>query len=205
MYSRIVGALFFPGGVYAAYNTRDAVMKWSGLGEVKAQYNLTELARMNAGINDVTATLLFGQNPDVALRTIMESDKSNRNELRFDRIYNSVHFVPLDSNGIRLLKMLTLPDWKEKLLSALFNKSQRSYNLGAIEYDAIVNEKIILSHLDSDIARLIRFREALNYQSQTADVLCFPWQVKFLRAYLDKDVGIRELDMDTVETALKIQ
>ena len=65
MYSRIVGALFYPGGVYAAYNTRDAVMKWSGLGEVKTQGHLLELARMNAGLNDVHAALLFGQNPDV--------------------------------------------------------------------------------------------------------------------------------------------
>ena len=203
MYSRIVGALFYPGGVYAAYNTRDAVMKWSGLGEVKTQGHLLELARMNAGINEVHAALLFGQAPDVALRTILDSDKSRRTELRFDRTYNNIHFISLDKNGVRLLKMLTLPDWNEKLLSALFDDSQRSFNRGAMEYDAIVNDRIILSHLDSDIARLIRFRDAISYRTEPADVLCFPWQVKFLRAYLGEDIEIRELEMDTAESALR--
>ncbi len=31
MYTRIVVAVFYPGGVYAVYNTRGAVMKWSGM------------------------------------------------------------------------------------------------------------------------------------------------------------------------------
>ena len=203
-YTRIVGALFYPGGVYAVYNTRGAVMKWSGRGEVKSKGNLQELARMNAGLGEVSAALLLGHSPEVALATILESDKSLRPDLRFDRIYTRIHFIPLDQNGVRLLKILTIPDWKEKLLCALFENHQRSYDRGVMEYDAIVGNSIILSHLDGDIARLIRFREALTGQNLSYEIISFPWQTGFLRSYLGMGAGIRELGMDEVEAALGI-
>ena len=204
MYSRIIGALFYPGNVYAVYNARGAAMKWSGTGEVKMQGNLLEIARMNAGISDTPAALLFGKNQDIALKTILESDKNRRLVLRFDHIYKSIHFIPLNEYGIRLLKILITPDWNEKLLQALFENTQRSFNRGVMEYDAIVNGRIILSHLDGDIARLIRFREALYYRSESADVISYPWQTAFLRNYLDGFAVIRELTMDKVEDALGI-
>jgi hypothetical protein len=202
-YTRIVGALFFQGGAYAVYNTRDALMKWSGLGEVKALYNLIELARMNAGFGDVSAALLCGQSADIALRTVLESDKSRRPELRFDKIYKNIYFIPLDQNGVRMVKMLVVPNRNEKLLDALFDNNQRSYNLGSVEYDALVDGRMILSHLDGDIARLIRFREALHSRTQPADVLCFPWQTRFLKSYLGELAGLRELKQETVEAALR--
>jgi len=203
-FTRITGALFYPGGCFTVYNTRDAVMKWSGLGEVKTLENLLELTRMNAGLDEVSAALLLGQSMDSALKTILESDKSRRSQMRFDRIYTRIYFIPLDQNGVRLLKMLISPDWNEKLLGALFNSSQRSYDRGRMEYDAIVDGRMVLSHLDGDIARLIRFREALCDQAGPADVLCYPWQTEFLRSYLGEAVGIRELDMGTVESALEM-
>jgi hypothetical protein len=203
MYTRIVGALFCPNGVFAVYNTRNAVMKWSGRGEIKALNNLLELARMNAGIEDVSSALLFGEDAGVALKTVLESDRRRKPELRFDRIYPNIHFVPLDRNGARLLKILVSPNRNEKLLSALFDGNQRSYGRGSMEYDAKVDGRMILSHLDGDIARLIRFREALDSRIGPADVLCYPWQVGFLKAYLDGRAGLRELKMDTVEAALR--
>lgn len=201
-FTRIVGALFSPGGAYAVYNTRDAVMKWSGVGEVKARANLGELARMNAGVLEITSAILFGQNEDVALRTILESDKTRRQDLRFDRVYHKLHFIPLDANGIRLLRILISPDWNERLLDAIFDPAQRSYNRGNMEYDATVDGRKILSHLDGDLSRLIRFREGLTSQTELADVLCFPHQTGFIKEYVGELAGIRELELDAVESAL---
>ena len=204
MYTRIIGALFYPGDVYAVYNTRGAVMKWSGRGEIKTHGNLLELARMNAGLGTLSSEILFGHNPETALTTVLESDKSRRSELRFDRIYNTIHFIPLDQNGVRLLKILVTPDWNEKLLTALFENNQRSYNRGAMEYDAIVDNTIILSHLDGDIARLIRFREAMASQELPYEIICYPWQTGFLKSYLGQTTRVRELSTEQVEAALGI-
>ena len=179
-------------------------MKWKGAGEVKALCSLQELARLNAGLGGAPSALLFGKNADTALTTILESDKSRKPELRFDRIYPHTHFIPLDGNGMRLLRTLILPDWNGKLLASLFDPGQRSYDKGAMEYDAIVEGRVVLSHLDSDIARLIRFREALAYKPEPAVVLCYTWQAGFLRAYLGGRALIRGLEMDAVEAALSL-
>jgi hypothetical protein len=154
MFTRIIGALFYPGGCYAIYNIRDAVMKWGGTGELKAALSLLELARMNAGLDSASAAMLFGASYETAVNTLLESEKSKRRDTAFDQIYPNIHFVPQDSNGIRLIKILTLPSWREKLLSVLFDAVERTYGQAHIECDAIVSGVYVLSHLDSDIARL---------------------------------------------------
>ena len=79
--------------------------------------------------------LLLGESMDVALRTLQES-KIRGVELRFDRIYPHIHFIPMNQQGSRLLKILTLPDWNEALLSAIFPAEWRAIGPGTMEYDA---------------------------------------------------------------------
>jgi len=201
-FTRIVGALFYPSGVFAIYNTRDTVMKWSGMGEFKTAHYLLELTRMNAGLNDFPSAMLLGNNPNIALQTLIESDKSRRLEMRFDRIYQHIHFIPLDQDGIRLMKILTTPDWNEKILSVLFTPEMRPAGYGFMEYDAYWNKTYIYSHLDSDIARLVRFKEALVTQEDQFEVLCYSWQTVFLEKYLGERVVIKQLEMDMLEKSL---
>ena len=207
IFTRMTGLLFYPGGTYAVYNTRESVMKWSGLGEIKARQELSEIVRMNAGFTEVTSALLFGVNEDIALRTLIESDKSLKRHIRFDRIYQSIHFVPLNRDGIDLLKILTFPDWHEKLMNMLFTQEIRPKGYGSFEYDAYRENRYYYSHLDGDIARLIRLKEALQSQEQSLgvfEVLCFPWQFQFLKEYFDKSVTLRQIDMPKVLNALGI-
>ena len=202
IFTRLTGALFAPGVCYAVYNTRGAAMKWSGMGEFKTAQHLTEVARMNAGLGRVERALLLGERMEVALQTLMESDTSKRMELRFDRIYPHIHFIPMDEQGIRLLKILTLPDWHEQMLSAVFPAELRVPGPGVIEYDALREGTFILSHLDGDIARLVRLRQALECSDTPFEVLCFPWQADFLHQYLGGRVRLREIAMDALEDAL---
>ena len=202
MFTRMVGALFTGPECYALYNTRDAVMKWSGMGEFKTLHSLTETARMNAGINRIDSAILYGQSGIVALKTLLESEKSRHMEFRFDSIYRHIHFISMDGYGIRQLRILSVPDWNEKLLDLLFEPEDRSYNKGLFEYDAYVNGVYILSHLDGDIARLIRFKEAVQTQTGQFEVLCFPHQMHFLREYLEPHIAIKTIAMDTIEAEL---
>lgn len=202
MFTRIVGALFNSRGYYAVYNTRAAAMKWSGMGEFKAMHHLMELARMNAGLDTPPSALLLGVDADTALQTLMESDKSHRMEMRFDRIYSHVHFVPMTQDGIRLLRILVLPDWKERLLGALFPPEMRPKGYGLMEYDAYFEGKYVYSHLDSDIARLVRLHNALDNSQYAFEVLCFPWQTGFLKSYLGDRVTLKEIGMDALEESL---
>lgn len=202
MFTRMTGALFAPGCCFAVYNTRDAVMKWSGMGEFKARYSLIELARLNAGISEVDSAILFGRSGETALKTLLESDKSRRLEFGFDSIYRHIHFISMDADGIRQLRLLAAPDWKRRLLDLLFEPEDQSFDRGLFEYDACIHGVYVLSHLDGDIARLIRFREAIESQNGRYEVLCFPHQTHFLREYLGGLASIKTIGIDPVEAEL---
>lgn len=201
-FTRMVGALFACGTCYAMYNTRSATMKWSGKGEFKARDSLRDLSNMNAEISIVNSAILIGQSGTVALNTILESDKSQKQEFRFDSVYDHIYFIPLNEDGIRQLRFLTVPDWKEKILNMLFDPEERSYNRGRFEYDAIVDDVYIYSYLDADIARLMRLHETLSALKRDVVVLCFAYQVSFLREYFGPMVELKVIDFDTVEDEL---
>ena len=201
-FTRMVGALFSCGTCYAMYNTRSATMKWSGKGEFKARDSLRDLSNMNSEISIVNSAILLGQSGTVALNTIVESDKSQKQEFRFDSVYDHIYFIPLNEDGIRQLRLLTVPDWKEKILNLLFDPEERSYNRGRFEYDAIVDDVYIYSYLDADIARLMRLHETLSAQKRDVVVLCFAYQVAFLREYFGPLVELKVIDFDAVEDEL---
>lgn len=206
MFTRMVGAIYSGSVCYAVYNTRNAVMKWNGMGEFKTLHSLIETGRLNAGISQVDSAILFGESDSAAMNTLLTSDKTKRLEFRFDAVYQHIHFVPMNDCGIRQLRILMLPDWNRKLLDLLFDPKTQSNDQGSFEYDAYINGIYILSHLDGDIARLIRFREAIAAQPGIkAELLCFPYQAAFLHEYLGRLATIRTIDINLVEAELGLE
>lgn len=205
MFTRVVGALFTEDNVYAVYNTRDAVMRWSGLGEFKTYHHVTDIARMNAGITEFDSAILFGSDASVALQTLLESDKSQRKEMRFDSIYRHVHFVPLARQGKPLLRLFSRLGWREELQQMVFPEEMRIKGHTFMELDAMYNGTYIMNHLDCDIARLIRFHDAAKGTPDTRfEVIAYPWQVEFLKRYLLPDISIKVIDEATLTRNLHL-
>ena len=202
MFTRLTGVIFNNKSCYAVYNTRNAVMKWSGMGEFKTLHSIIEAGRLNAAVTAADSAILFGESDRIALETLLASDKTKRFEFRFDSIYRHVYYVPMNDAGIAQLKILSVPDWNRKLLELLFDAEDLSNNAGLFEYDAYVNGVYILSHLDGDIARLIRFKQALAAQQVTSEILCFPHQTHFVREYMGNVVRCKEIKLDSVLSEL---
>lgn len=205
-YTRMTGVLFTPGEAKVVYNLRNSMMKWNGDSEIKTRISITDIARMNARVQEVYAAVMFGRSYDVAM-SMMERDAEMKRPLRFDTAYRQVHFIPQTEMGIRQLRLLLLPEWREKMLGVMFADETRSYERGMFEYDAYVDGVYILTHFDGDLARLIRFREAMSDKTLLAksQILCFEEQVPFLRECLPKQTIIRVLDMQLLEEALGLQ
>ena len=83
-FSRITGALFYPGGCYAVYNGRDYLMNRNGRGESKTRLILTEIGRMNALVEEVTSAILLGKDYSSADGTGRSLNGIERAERRFD-------------------------------------------------------------------------------------------------------------------------
>lgn len=202
-FSRMVGALFSGDSCYALYNTRDAAMKWSGMGEFKTQQNLKSIAGANAQISIVDSALLFAESDSVALDTLLEIGKNRRKDNRFDAIFRHVHAIPMNDYGVRLLRLFCVPDWNEKILDYLFDPRERSYNQGRFEYDACVDGVYVYSFLDCDIARLPRLRSALcNQPDLTVEILCYPEQLSMLQAYMGKLASLKVIELAQIEEEL---
>ena len=206
-FTRMIGALITDERCFVVYNTRGSVMKWSGMGEFKALTALTELCKINFNKPEIVSAILLGASDRVALETVIASDTERRAELKFDAIYKQVYFVPLNEFGLRLMRIITLPDSDETIKELLFESTDRSYDLGQFEYDAYIDGVYILSHLNGDIARLIRFKKAAADPKRDGrfEVVCFPEQAGFVTEYVGQYAAVRTIDMDLLESELEME
>ena len=205
-FSRITGAVFAGGECYAVYNTRSSVMKWSGKGETKTMVNLKQLSIVNSGVDpDRLPVLFFGASQEVAFRSMLSMRKATNVRLRFDMFAPRIHFIPLNRYGARFLKFISIPNWQERILNLLFDDENRSFNRGRFEYDAKIGGIYILSHLDSDICRLNRFREAIIFFEDNKakyEVLCFEWQYDFVKKFMGELAKVTPVPFDEFDEEL---
>ena len=179
-------------------------MKWNGIGEFKAMHSLAGLGRMNAGAEAIDTALLLGKDDHTALQTLLATDSGEANEFRFDAIYRHIHFIAMDKNGIFHLKLLSLSGWRDSLMELLFEEEERCHEKGMFEYDAFIDGVYIFSYLDSDIARLLRFRSVVIHYNFHCEVLYFPCQLMFLKEYLGDAVSYKTIEMDLVAEGMGI-
>lgn len=202
-FSRLAGALFYPGGAYAVYHSRNSVMNWNGDGEQKTKNYLSELARWNSKVPEFTRAILLGDDYELAERTLKAIDSVKKDKTKFSKIFEFLHFIPTNDFGNRLLKILITPDWKEKLLDLVFDYEDRGNDANRIECDAVENGVYVLSFLDSDIVRLNRARTTLkNDPTIKLEIVCFPEQRKFLQQLLGKQVKLRFVELKEIEEGL---
>ena len=119
--------------------------------------------------------------------------------------YTNIFFISMDDFGVRLLRILTLPTWYERLQQGLFRREVRSFGKGSFTYDAYQNGIFSLSFLDGDLWRLFRFREAILSREGNFCVYCFHEQVDFLRRYLGDRIRLATVSIESVERVFKIE
>lgn len=198
-FSRLVGAVVYPGDCYTVFNSRDALMKWSGNGESKARDYLSIAFSRATVENQITSAILFGRDYLVALRTLEEAQHRRRYDLRFDNVYRHIHFIPMNAFGIKQLKTITMEKWRGLHRYMLYGDDGLEDAYRTIEYDAIIDGKYCLSHLDGDLCRLIRVKEALKERPDIQYVItCYPEQLSMVKEYMNEFRGRGRLSFPTV-------
>ena len=154
------------------YNLRDEMMNWSFGGEVKAEVDIRRIARMNTAKNpekDKTPCIMFARNAKAVFDTIAncktrQSKKDANGKWKsiriqtIEKVYSSLHYLPLDGLGARLLKIITQPNHVKRILRAVYTESEIGQRAKMFEYDGIIEDTVYsLCHLDGDIRRLIAF------------------------------------------------
>ncbi|MBQ8240651.1 MAG: hypothetical protein IJZ38_07415 [Bacteroides sp.] len=207
-YTRIAGAVVYPGGVYAVYNTRDEAMLWRGKGEEKTQVLLSDIFRTRGFRSEVDAAILFGKDFRAAAITLEDAFRRRYSKAGLDRIYKHLHFIPMNPAGIKMLEMITTEDWNTRMKQAVYGDTADWGWIRGLEADVMMDGVYHYSHLDGDLCRLIWFRSSLRRWPEESFALdCFPEQVPYLKEYLgdywDKgNLKVNLYDLDALHTHL---
>lgn len=200
-YIRMVGAILCQAGMYEVYNSRAEVMEWYGQGEDKIIQTMIDICIYNFPIEERHHAIILGNDYEVALQTLRRFDSGDK-YVRLDYLgYESMHFLPMDPSGLKLMQIMMLKDWKQKLLRLVFEKRYLP-DIKTFQYDARIDGTYILSFLDSDILKLSAFYKTVTQEGISWEVACFDTQVPFLREYLGKEAIIRPLPLDQIHKQL---
>lgn len=214
-FTRIMGALFSPGGVYCVYNTNKGLMKWNSQGEGKAQVLVEDIVNQNlkeykSKLFEANSAIMFGKGMEPALEMLISNggkrDSNGFEMLSFDNTYRNIFYLTLDDNGRRQLNIMTKKNWHDILKEEIFPEEYINFKYSNIDCDAIDknNNKYILMFFDGNVGRLKRFKQA-SYDSakNNFEVLCFSWQANFIKEYMEDNVTCRILSIDDIEEIFK--
>lgn len=209
-FTRILGTLYSPGGIYCLYNTNKGLIKWHKQGEQKAQVLVEDITNMNYdysfGINpQISNSVIFGKDQKIILDILSPNDgKRDVNGfelLSFDNTYDNIYYITLDEYGIKQLAILLEENWKDKLKKVIFPSDilKNNTNYSTIDCDVFDkdNNNFILMFFDGNIARLRRFKEAIyGVKNRTFQVLCFPWQEEAVKEYMNNMAEITVINYE---------
>lgn len=203
-YARFTGLLFYRTGCYTVYNTGEAVMKMTDEGERKVQLELADLCALNTQYDNLRSCLFLGRDYPVALKILNSLDDVSNSSKTFFTVYHSIHFIPVNDFGVRLIRILTQPNGLQTILKKVFRGKNLSGGAGDFPYDAEGDGVFYLNFLDGDINKLRRFRQYVP-ENVNWCVVSYPEQLAFLQEYLGTNARIKLIEISMVEKLLRIE
>ena len=200
-YLRMVGAIFSQAGMYEIYNSRGEVLEWYGQGEDKIIRTMDDVCKYNFRIPERHRAIILGQNYDVAIETIRRFEAGDKYVQLDYTGYESMHFLPMDKNGLKLLQIMMVMNWERKLTSLIFEPRYLPKDKHFL-YDARIDDTYVLSFLDSDILKLSAFLKTVTQEEVAWEVACFDVQLPFLRKYLGDDAVINPIPLKVIHKQL---
>ena len=212
-YILTLGAVMTKHRYYSVYNTRNEPMHWNGEGEGKASYLIGSIASHNSALKWNTSCIMFANNGQVVLDSIKQSRVKRSVKGANGRwykeapvsimdVYSSVYYIPLDENGIRLLRILLVEDYRKKITETFFTKEQMNHSYN--NFDAIKDGKLYFNHLDSDMKKLVYLYEYMTYHKLTGNILCYNFQLSYLQVYFGNKASYYVCKLDVIEERLRL-
>lgn len=215
-FTRYTGICFSDGCCYMAYNTRKQVMKWSDTGELKAQIDVDNIARLNAGIRKETDSIFLFGAPEITLKYLKLAEKSGFPDNGLFHLYHHIHFIPMNDFGIRLLNLFKISGWQDRIFHMLNGIDPLESNTDYIPLDftrQVDSDTVYgFSFMDGDLARLFRFCDSAADPSirngRTLAIYCLNEQKAFCEAAVRQfnipDIAVLSTDIRIISSALRL-
>ena len=205
--SRTIGILLAPECIYAVFCTGGALMKWEYRTELKVKALLSYHA--SRGILSGTETgyhpdtpikaLIIGEGMDTALKLMESTGGFQKSYFYLDSSFDYFHYIPDDSTGVTMLKLLCSPALLKGLRTLLLSDLHPPCADYGLEHDAVSDGLPVLLAFDFDMLRLSRFRTALSLRGLTGCLICFDFQKPVLQQYFGEAATIETIDLKKFE------
>lgn len=200
------GMIVTPWQVYTTYGYHSRYQEWSRKGEIKA-YTFTNYVLTNhdyKGSHTPHAIMLL-KSYTLAIDILENSGRKTEVISGFNTIetvYDRIHLIPLDSNGTKTLKLLTIKDYNKELSGQIFEKSMIVNNESdhySVDCDATYEAETsegkkvrvyIMLGFDGEVKRLKGFKAAALSQNGIYQIICHTYQAEIYKQYYKDAVTV---------------
>lgn len=207
--SRSMGILLAQECIYVLFYTGTAPIKWEYRTELRiktflafhaSRGILSKGAAVPYYLPDTPIKALFiGNGMGTALKLMESSGGPQKSYFYLDSSFDYFHYIPDDSAGVTMLKLLCSPALSMSLRGLLLSDLQPPCPDYGLEHDAISDGIPVLLAYDFDMLRLSRFRTALSFHGLTGNLICFDFQKPVLQQYFGETAAIETIDLKKFE------
>lgn len=195
--SRSMGILMAPQCVYVLYNTGSGVLKWEYKTEVRLNAFLQHYLQNYPynGHPNIRA-IMSGTDMEMAYRLLTSTGGYKKSLFMLDTSFEHFHYIPNDTQGEVLLKLLTNPKLMAALNKLLLSDLEPRRDDLPIEHDAMdASGNPALLAYDFDMQRINRFNTGLNVYGRSGSLICFDFQLPVLEQYLTDNIQFSSIDL----------
>ena len=199
--SRSVGVLLTQSKIFVVYNTGGSVMKWDFRAEVRTRTLLgviLGIERLPCQYrNSDVCGLMLGDSMEQFYQLLTNKSRLKERGFKLDNTYDNFLYLPNDSNGEMVLRLLC-DDGKTQELNRILSLDFNECNPGMlVDNDAVdQNGNPVLFAYDCNMTRIVRFSGGLEIHDMKGTIYCFDFQADVLRRYCCNNVIFETIKTD---------
>ena len=183
---------------YAVYNLRNEPLEKAMKSELKTKLFISNLLDLNYKISKKDNAIFIGKNYPVALKTLRNFEKKSKRALRLDDIFLNVFFIPYTDFGVKLASLFRVKNYRTEILRLIFRDDFTKEDESMTTYSIYKNGRYYFSFLDSNVAKLMRFKDFMSKEIENYFVVCYEEQESFVREYMGERAKIMKVKIDEI-------
>ncbi len=197
--ARFNGLLRSPLGDYFVYNIGTNLIKWEAMSERRAAQMVGHLLHTDV------RQLMLGDTLETAWDLLTSDGGREHQYFRLDDTIQSILFVPNNTDGDFLVRMMLLSDSMKKLRYSVLRKMQLQPCPNALMCDGYADENTaVLFACDMDLKRIQNIKIGTEARMMNTIIICFDFQADLLNRYFENTVAIRTIDSQKTAEIFKI-
>jgi len=183
---------------YAVYNLRNEPLEKAMKSELKTKLFISNLLDLNYKISKKDNAIFIGKNYSVALKTLRNFEKKSKRALRLDDVFLNVFFIPYTDFGVKLASLFRVKNYRTEILRLIFRDDFTKEDESMTTYSIYKNGRYYFSFLDSNVAKLMRFKDFMSREIENYFVVCYEEQESFVREYMGERAKIMKVKIDEI-------